>query len=284
MTDAGDSKGGAAAPSDALDHLRFWSLTLAIIVTFAAPALLLAAPLLYRAGLVSLETARGSLSDVAFWLAAAGGVLSLVVVGVHAMRAPKRGVIAGVALSTVALSALGNVYGFQVLRETLPPIHDVQTDWSRPVAFSENALAAREAAGAAPIRDDAMVDTDGVWAGKSVAAAQADAYSLKPLLVDVPPADATVAVEEAAKRMGWSVMRSDPPGGMVEAVHYSTWYGLGSDIAVRVTAQGMGSRIDVRSTSRTSGSDEGANAKRVTNLLDDVAFALRANAQESRAE
>jgi fatty-acyl-CoA synthase len=286
MSDAsgdGGSGGGTVAPRDALAALRHGSLVLAIGLVVLVPALLLAGPGLYRIGVLPLETARWGLASVAFWTAVAALAMSALVIGVHVIRAPKRGVIIGILTGTAALAALGNIYSFQALHEALPPIHDIQTDWSRPVAFSLTALETREAAGADPLRDDAMVDsTVEPWVGRTVAAAQAEAYEVRPLLVNVSPADAVVACEEAAKRLGWLVMRSDPPSGMLEAVHYSTWYGLASDIAVRVTPQGEGARIDVRSVSRTPGSDDGANAKRIKTLLDDVAFALRGKGEESR--
>jgi uncharacterized protein (DUF1499 family) len=108
------------------------------------------------------------------------------------------------------------------------------------------------------------------------AAAQAVVYDdLVPLEVNVEPAEATVAVANAAKRLGWSVMLSDPPNGQVEATTYSRWYGLGTDIAVRVTATEGGSRIDVRSTSREAGPDMGANARYIRALLNEAAFLLR---------
>jgi hypothetical protein len=127
------------------------------------------------------------------------------------------------------------------------------------------------------IRDDAIIpEGRGKWSGKSFAAAQKEFYAdLKPLMVKASPADATVAAANAAERLGWDVMLSDPPGGVVEAVHHTRWYGLAADISVRVATEGEGSRIDVRSTSRNAGPDMGANASRVQQLLDEIAFALR---------
>jgi fatty-acyl-CoA synthase len=93
-----------------------------------------------------------------------------------------------------------------------------------------------------------------------------------------------VVVAEEAKRLNWNVLRSDPPSGEVDATTYSTWYGLGADIAVRVTPQGNGSRVDVRSTSRTAGPDMGANATRISTLLEDVRFALRAQLPPAEAD
>jgi fatty-acyl-CoA synthase len=178
------------------------------------------------------------------------------------------------------------LWAYQEQHASLPPIYDVQTDWSRPVAFGETTLRSREDAGAAPVRDDiAVPEGAGRWSGKSFAAVQSEFYDVKPLLLPgVKPADATVVVAEEAKRLEWNVLRSDPPAGEVEATTYSRWYGLAADIAVRVTPQGDGARVDVRSTSRTPGPDMGANATRISTLLEDVRFALRGKLPPAEAD
>jgi fatty-acyl-CoA synthase len=189
----------------------------------------------------------------------------------------QRGAIVGLLVLVAAGIGGGALFGQNVMRGEFPPIHDVQTDWSMPVAFTEATLSARRAENAVQIRDDAVIpENRGRWSGKTVAAAQAEFYrDLKPLVVKAPPADATVAAANAAKRLGWDVMLSEPSAGIVEAVHHSRWYGLAADISVRVVQEGQGSRIDVRSTSRQPGPDMGANASRVQQLLDEIAFALR---------
>jgi fatty-acyl-CoA synthase len=188
-----------------------------------------------------------------------------------------RGAIVGVLVLVAGGAGAGALFGQKVTRDEFPPIHDVQTDWTLPVAFAERTLQVREAADAVRIRDDAIVPPgEGKWSGKSFAAAQTEFYrDLKPLVVSANAADATVAAANAAKRLGWDVMLSDPPAGVMEAVHHTRWYGLTADISVRVQQESNGSRIDVRSTSRIAGPDMGANAARVKQLLDEIAFALR---------
>jgi fatty-acyl-CoA synthase len=238
---------------------------------------LLAGPLLFRAGILDVEAATSGVATIAVWLIGASGVILAFALVVNAMGRKGRGTITAIAGLTFALMAGFRIYSFNEQHASLPPIHDVQTDWSHPVAFSVTTLRAREEVHAAPVRDDIRVpEGAGRWAGKSFAAVQSEFYDVKPLLLSgVKPADATVAVADAAKRLNWNVMRSDPPSGEVEATTYSIWYGLAADIAVRVTPQGDGSRIDVRSTSRTPGPDIGANAQRISTLLEDVRFALR---------
>jgi fatty-acyl-CoA synthase len=245
-----------------------------------------AGPLLFRAGVLAIEPATTGVSRFALWFAVASAVLLAAGLVVAAIGRKSRSVIVGI-VGLTAMSMLGfRLWAYQEQYASLPPIHDVQTDWNQPVAFSQTTLRSREEVHAAPVRDDVRVPDDAKrWAGKSFAAVQAEFYDVKPLLLPgVKPADATVVVAEEAKRLNWNVLRSDPPSGEVDATTYSTWYGLGADIAVRVTPQGNGSRVDVRSTSRTAGPDMGANATRISTLLEDVRFTLRAQLPPAEAD
>ncbi len=255
-------------------------LAIAVGMLIAAVVAVASGPLLYRAGVLDLDAARvGTLNWVGVF-AGLAGVAALVGLVMGLLSKSSKGVIVGV-LVILAASLVGfRVVGAMVQREGLPPIHDAQTDWQRPVAFTGRALAAREAEGAAPVRDDARiaVAAGSDWSGMSFAEAQGEFWELAPLHLDMAPADATVLADRVARAQGWAVMLSDPPGGQIEAVQRSFWYGLPADIAVRVVADEGGSRIDVRSTSRISGGDMGANAQRIKVYLDDVAQAAAVGA------
>jgi hypothetical protein len=273
---AGESSGGKrgrSGPMSAGAMLVIGGVALGVL----ALLILGAGPLLFRAGMLQIELATTGVSQIAFWLAMISTVLLGVGLVVAAIGRKSRSIIIGI-VGLTAMGMLGfRLWAYQEQYATLPPIHDVQTDWSRPVAFSETTLRSREEVHAAPVRDDVSVpEGAGRWAGKSFAAVQAEFYEVKPLLLPgVKPADATVVVAEEAKRMQWNVLRSDPPSGEVDATTYSTWYGLGADIAVRV---------NVRSTSRTPGPYMGANATRISTLLEDVRFALRAQLPPAEAD
>lgn len=246
-------------------------------------ALLTAAgPLLYRGGMLPLAEAREGLQHWAFILLGAGVALALLGVVLGFIARDKKIVIPALALLIIGGMSAGKLFGERVIRDELPPIHDVQTDWSRPVAYSLSTLREREARGAAPVRDDARIEAANArWAGRTFGEAQAEAYDLQPITVPVTPAQAIVAAEQAAKNLGWLVVYSDPQNGQLEAAQYSFWYGLGADIAVRAVAEGEGgARIDVRSTSRDAGPDMGANANRVKAMINEVAFALRGRGAE----
>jgi uncharacterized protein (DUF1499 family) len=174
--------------------------------------------------------------------------------------------------------AAGSLYNRSVSIAALPPIHDVQTDWSRPVAFTEEALRERASAGAVRVRDDAVVpEGNGRWSGMRFAEAQAEVYKdlVKPLTVKQSVAEAAAQAVKSAQRLGWRVTVNNPRGGLVEAVYHSPWYDLAYDVAIRMVREGEATRIDVRSTSRLPGHDMGENAAQVKQIIDELALQLR---------
>jgi hypothetical protein len=270
------NKAGDAAPSKG-GALRRAILGFGVVLLIAGAVFVAAGPFLFRAGVVDLKMATAGIGQAALGSFVAAGLAGLAGFFLSIAGKRQRGAIVGLLVLVAAGIGAGALFGQNVMRGEFPPIYDVQTDWNQPVAFTEATLQVRRAENAVLIRDDALVaEGQGRWSGKTFAAAQAEFYrDLKPLVVKAQPADATVAAANAAKRLGWDVMLSEPSAGVVEAVHHSRWYGLAADISVRVVQEGQGSRIDVRSTSRQPGPDMGANASRVQQLLDEIAFALR---------
>lgn len=256
--------------------LRVAVLFLAVVLLAAGVGLMLAAPFLFRAGLIDLGMAMGGLQQVVLWCALVATALGLVGLVLSFLGAKHRAGIVAVLVSAGAGMVAGSLYGNTISREDLPPIHDVQTDWSLPVAFTEATLKAREAAGAVRVRDDAMTgEGQGRWSHMLFRDAQAAFYDdVKPLSVQARPADVTRAAAKAAERLGWEVTLSDPESGVVEAVYRSPWYELVHDIAVRVTPGGSGSRVDVRAVSRNAGHDMGVNASLVKQMLSETLLAL----------
>ena len=259
------------------DGMRVAVLFVACVLFVASVALMVAAPFLFRWGVVDLPTAMGALQKAAQWSAVGAialGVIGLVLAFIgHKHRA---GIVA-VLVTAAAGMAAGGLYGRAMQREDLPPIHDVQTDWNLPVAFTEATLKEREKAGAVKVRDDAMIGEDhGRWSGMSFAEAQGKFFDdVKPLVLQAPEPQVTRAAAKAAERMGWTVTKTDPDSGVVEAVYRSAWYELVYDIAIRVMPETTGgSRVDVRSTSRVAGHDMGENAALVKQFLDEIVMAL----------
>jgi fatty-acyl-CoA synthase len=249
----------------------------ACVLFLASVALMIAAPFLFRWGVVDLVTAMGVLQKTALWTAV--GAIGLGVIGLllSFIGAKHRAGIVAVLVTAAAGMAAGGLYGRVMQREDLPPIHDVQTDWNLPVAFTEATLKEREKAGAVKVRDDATIgEGHGRWSGMSFAEAQAKFFDdVKPLVLPAALPDVTRAAAKAAERMGWQVTKADPDSGVVEAVYRSAWYELVYDIAIRVFPEDKGSsRVDVRSTSRTAGHDMGENAALVKQFLDELVMAL----------
>lgn len=288
MTDASD----APAPAGMSGFRRIlFGVSSGMLI--ASLFMLACGPLLYRSGLVSLDGAMWGLARQATWSAAISALASLALIIASALREPRRWAIVGVAILTAAILMTGRLALLQAQRDTMPPVWDAQTDWMRPIMFSEATRLERAKAGAADVRDDAVIRADAPkpWGGMSVAQSQTAYYDtapeddanpnrkdkpylgIRPTIMKNKPADVLLAARRALEFKGWAVRPAGPD--QVEALAISPWYGLAADIAVRVTPEGDGSRIDIRSTSRVGQPDLGANAGRVRSLTTDIAAALR---------
>ena len=257
--------------------LRIAILTLAVILLAVGGLMLFAGPMLFRMGLIDLLTARGSFMLLTMWVmlgAVVLGILGLVLAFVSGRH--RSGIVAVLVTAAAGMSA-GGIYSRAVVsQDDLPPIHDAQTDWNLPIAFTEATLKDRAAAGAVRVRDDAVVpEGNGRWTGMSFAAAQESFYDdLKPLMLDAKPEAVTQAAARAMERLGWRVSHTDADAGVVEGVYRSPWYELAHDVAVRVVMEGQGSRVDIRATSRLPGHDTGENAGLVKQLRNEIVLAL----------
>ena len=252
-------------------------LALGVLLLVIGILLIVSGPALFRMGLVDRDTGRFGMTGIAMYVLLAAVAVGLVGLIMSVVGRKHRAAIVGILLMMAAGMGSGTLYAQATMKDQLPPINDVQTDWALPVAFTEKALRERENHGAIRVRDDAVVpEGNGEWSGMSFAEAQSKFYIyIKPLIVKQAPPQATLVAAEAARRMGWDVMLESPPEGMMEAVYHTPWYDLVYDIAVRVTPEGQGSRIDVRSTSRTNDRDMGEGATQIKQLIDEMALELR---------
>lgn len=164
-----------------------------------------------------------------------------------------------------ALAIVGIVLGLAVaavpwqLRrtaQTVPPIHDITTDVDDPPRF----------VAVLPLRAGAANPPE--YAGASAAEQQRRAYpDIRPLVLQLPAAEAFDRALRVAREMGWEIVATDPSEGRIEAVDTTFWFGFKDDVVIRVGGAGGGSRIDVRSKSRVGRGDAGANAKRIRDFL-----------------
>ena len=249
----------------------------AVVLAVAGVAILLGGPGLFRAGVLNVEQATVGVETAGFWVFLAGLVLVVFGLAMSFFARSHKGVIVAVVAGIANGYGFGHLYSQGELRKDLPPMWDAQTDWRRPVEFSEKTLEARKAANAVAVKDDATFPpTSRDWFGMTFAVAQEKVYTeIPPLMVKGSLASATAAAVQGAKQLGWNVTVNDPATGTVEAVATTFWYGFVSDVAVRVQAQGENARVDIRSTSRIAAPDMGANAAQVKALSNEIALILR---------
>ncbi|MEM0985214.1 MAG: DUF1499 domain-containing protein [Pseudomonadota bacterium] len=230
----------------------------------------------------------------------AGGALAMsilaLIIGLAA--APrKRPVMLSLGALLISGLVAGRLAGIGAGAESLPPLHDIQTDWSDPIVFSETLMAIREADGAtnpvlaAPTIPEAA---EGRWpglGGRLVSEVQEEAefdpetmkepedaaypYSFDTVILEGDLAGIAESAEQVATGMGWEIVtpastQSADLETQVEAIETSAWFGFKDDIAVRLRAVDEGVAVDVRSTSRVGLSDLGANAKRVDLYLTEL--------------
>lgn len=200
-------------------------------------------------------------------------------------------------IAVVALTAglftiytAGRWMSFQLTALALPPIHDVQTDWSDPIRFSDAIMSARDAQGETNPVLDAPRIPDGAEArwpgtgGRLVSEVQEEAEAkeaskgtvyprLETLYFDKSPTEVAAVAEGIINKRGWEIASKGPTGrGMgeeiqIDATATTRWFGFKDDVAVRIGRVENVTEVDIRSTSRVGLSDLGANSTRVYGLM-----------------
>jgi uncharacterized protein (DUF1499 family) len=226
---------------------------LAILVAVAAILLLICAGPGTRMGLWHFRTGFTLLRWGAY-LGIGGAILALI--ALVATR-PRGGALAAL-LVALALAGAAFVVPWRMAQQArgVPPIHDITTDTENPPEF----------VAVLPLRADAA--NPATYGGDSVAALQRQGYpDIRPLQLDVPPADAFRRARAAAEAMDWEIVSADTAARRLEATATTPWFGFKDDVVVRIRPEGTGSRVDVRSVSRVGRSDVGTNAKRIREFL-----------------
>jgi hypothetical protein len=155
----------------------------------------------------------------------------------------------------------------QWLLRARPPICDISTDIGDAPQFRD-LLALRHGAANPPEYDGpkpVVVDGEKM----PVSLAQKYAYlDIKPLerLAGAIPQNEFVNKYfwrslNAVNALNWQVVGYDIKAGRIEAISRSFWFGISSDIVIRVRPAGViGVRVDIRSKSRVGKGDAGRNA------------------------
>ncbi len=192
---------------------------------------------------------------VGFGMFALGGILGLIVLvwgGIRAVRGKGGwlGPVLGLAVAAVFLSVT-------VPSRSYPPYNDFTTDIDDPPAFVQASnLPANQG-------------RDMSYPGGKVAEAQRSAYpDLRPLDLDVPPADAFALIRDRARHTpDWTINVEDAGSGTVEGVATTSVFQFQDDFVIRVRRRAGGSRIDMRSKSRDGRGDMGTNARRIRDFF-----------------
>jgi uncharacterized protein (DUF1499 family) len=173
---------------------------------------------------------------------------------------------AGYAFLALGLGAVLLAYpGYLGLKAArLPPIYDVTTDPYDPPRF--------EAVARLRTREHNPV----AYGGLPVYQKQRSAYpDIEPLNSNAAPQQAYDAALAVVTKRKWRIVDARAPQagrreGRIEAIALSPIMGFRDDVVIRIRPAGGGARIDVRSASRFGSHDFGANASRVSSLIEDI--------------
>ncbi|MEM1147298.1 MAG: DUF1499 domain-containing protein [Pseudomonadota bacterium] len=217
--------------------------------------------------------------------------LSIIAQVIALIKAPrKQAFILALAATLIAAFCMFRLTALGAQAGSLPPLHDIQTDWTNPIQYSPALMAARAAQGETnPVLDAPTVPdyAEARWpgtAGRLVSELQEEAETkpgtrgtvypkMETIYFSQSPAEVAAAAERIMARRGWDIVTPAPttPNGdadvQVEATATSGWFGFKDDVAVRVRPVEGATALDIRSTSRVGLSDLGANSTRVYGLM-----------------
>lgn len=185
------------------------------------------------------------------WAALAGCILALAGL-IFWLRVRKGGGLALLLGLLLSLPVAGLGIAFDLAARMTPPINDISTDTEDPPVFWFT-----------------VTPTDYPSAN---AEPQRTAYpAVRPLDLDLSFDDAFGLALALVEERGWQVLSADPGESQIEAIATSRLFGFQDEVAIRVTETDKGVRIDLRSRSRIGQIDRGANARRITAFLSDLA-------------
>ncbi|GAA6153111.1 DUF1499 domain-containing protein [Pseudoteredinibacter isoporae] len=230
-----------------------WLIRLQVVLLGIVPLLILA----YRSG--ALDLGKGFLGSALLMLiVSALGVLALLVV-LYTLFAKNSSLrnssLIAVVIGALPLLAIMGTVGLAAF--SVPPIHDISTDTSRPPLFVSALVERSESDNSIDYNSEELPDI------------QAKSYPhIKPLRLSSSPADTFNKAKQVVENMGWAVQWEDAKTGHIEALVESAVFGFKDDVIIRIEPSASGSVLDMRSASRVGVSDLGANAKRIQAFMD----------------
>jgi uncharacterized protein (DUF1499 family) len=233
---------------------------LGLLLAVAALLLLAAGPVGWRVGWWSFRLAFTTLMPYAFYVGVAAMAVSVLALVVALGSIRRRGIVLAACGLVIGGVAAYFPWHASEMRGVYPPMHDITTDAADPPSFDFAAAmrAAEQGAGVA-YPADAYATQQKYYAG------------IEPALLAMPPAQAFDRVLAVVKARGWTIVKTDPQAGVIDAYDKSFWFGFTDDVAIRVTAAEPGdlnhSRVDIRSGSRQGRGDFGVNAARARGFM-----------------
>ena len=181
-----------------------WVVLVGAGLVVASALILLSAPVGYRLGIVPLRTALLTLFRWGAYAAVAAVGVSLLGLVVTLLR--PRDARRGIALSVVAV-LVGAVLVAAPARfrfgPPAPPIHDITTDTQHPPPF----------VAVVPLNTPDRT----VYEGEAITSQQREAYpDLKPVTLEMPPAQAFERALVTVQEMGWELVATDADAGRIE--------------------------------------------------------------------
>lgn len=154
----------------------------------------------------------------------------------------------------------GTALYWQQQASSVPPIHDITTDFENPPEFS------------AMVRLRADAPNPPEYEGGETERLQREAYPhIEPLLLNEHIQEVIDAAVMVVVSRGWQIVAVNRNAGRIEATEKLPWFGFKDDVVVRFTeADDGGTRVDMRSKSRVGRGDVGVNAKRIDRFLRDL--------------
>ncbi|MCF6329513.1 MAG: DUF1499 domain-containing protein [Henriciella sp.] len=235
---------------------------------------------------VGLGQMTGKIGAPLAFLALGLGLIAQIIALIKFPR--KQAFMVALAATLIAAYSAGRLIAMKIQAESVPPIHDIQTDWSDPIRFSEAILAARQSDGDTnPVLDAPRIDDERVppsLLGRLVSEVQEEAENkeankgtvypkLEPLYFANSPTEIATLAETLIAKKGWKLVSPAPSGGdtgmeiLIEATAISGWFGFKDDVAVRIRPVEGATRVDMRSISRVGLSDLGLNSRRVSGFM-----------------
>jgi uncharacterized protein (DUF1499 family) len=246
----------ARTASGAAGLLRGFAV-LGLVAGVIAVGLLAAGPVGWRVGWWNYRVAFSTLMPCGFYCGVGAMVLSLPPLVAGMRPGARRGVWrAAIGLVLGATAAYFPWHAYEI-RGAYPPMHDITTDFTDPPSLEFSAGMRVAEQGASP-----------TYPGADTAAMQQKFYpGIEAVTLAAPPPQVFARVLAIVEAKGWTIVKSDPAAGIIDAYDRSLWFGFADDIAVRVTASDTGSRVDIRSSARQGRGDFGVNAARVRAFL-----------------